>query len=274
METAELGDDVVDLTSAMGALTIAGPLARELFARFTAIDLRPQVTRCTASARLGGAHAGAILREAEDRWLMLFGAALGSYVWTVVADAAASLGGGPVGIDALAEVTSVLDIFRRRPHVAPALRAQGLLRRRDRRRRLARPREPPTTSRATTGSPTSRCSRRATSARAAGRNTTILRSNYKTVEGARFYDASRSSTRGSAPSSTSTCCSRRTATTLAHSDRAMFVMANRAEVNRINGIDSRLIYPTRSRSWRRRCRSTTRTPSIRSRARSTTRPAA
>ena len=32
---------------------------------------------------------------------MLFGAALGSYVWTVVADAAASLGGGPVGAGAL-----------------------------------------------------------------------------------------------------------------------------------------------------------------------------
>ena len=32
---------------------------------------------------------------------MLFGAALGSYVWTVVADAAESLGGGPVGADAL-----------------------------------------------------------------------------------------------------------------------------------------------------------------------------
>ena len=31
--------------------------------------------------------------------------------------------------------------------------------------------------------------------------------------------------------------------TLAHSDRAMFVMANRAEVNRLNGIDSRLIGP-------------------------------
>jgi hypothetical protein len=28
---------------------------------------------------------------------MLFGAALGSYVWTVVADAAAGLGGGPAG---------------------------------------------------------------------------------------------------------------------------------------------------------------------------------
>jgi glycine cleavage system aminomethyltransferase T len=101
----QLGDAVVDLTSAMGALTIAGPLAPEVFARFTAIDLRPRITpvhgfRPGSVARTPGA----ILREAEDRWLMLFGAALGSYVWTVVADAAASLGGGPVGIEALAEV--------------------------------------------------------------------------------------------------------------------------------------------------------------------------
>jgi hypothetical protein len=29
-----------------------------------------------------------VLREAEDRYLMLFGAALGEYMWTVVADAA------------------------------------------------------------------------------------------------------------------------------------------------------------------------------------------
>ena len=102
---AELGADAVDLTSAMGALTIAGPLAPEAFARFTAIDLRAQSTpvygfRPGSVARTPGA----ILREAEDRWLMLFGAALGSYVWTVVADAAGGLGGGPIGIDALAGV--------------------------------------------------------------------------------------------------------------------------------------------------------------------------
>jgi glycine cleavage system aminomethyltransferase T len=93
---------VIDTTTAQGAMTILGPLARETFARFTAIDLRPQVTpplafRPGSVARTGGA----ILCEARDRYLMLFGAALGQYVWTVVADAAGHLGGGPVGVDAL-----------------------------------------------------------------------------------------------------------------------------------------------------------------------------
>jgi glycine cleavage system aminomethyltransferase T len=90
--------DAVDLTSALGAMSISGPLAREVFARFTAIDLRDQVTPLHAFRPGSVARTpGAILREDEQGWLMLFGAALGSYVWTVVADAAASLGGGPVG---------------------------------------------------------------------------------------------------------------------------------------------------------------------------------
>jgi glycine cleavage system aminomethyltransferase T len=93
---------VIDTTTAQGAMTILGPLARETFARFTAIDLRRQVTpvhgwRPGSVARTGGA----ILCEAPDRYLMLFGAALGQYVWTLVADAAGNLGGGPVGVDAL-----------------------------------------------------------------------------------------------------------------------------------------------------------------------------
>jgi sarcosine oxidase subunit beta len=79
---------------------------------------------------------------------------------------------------------------------------------------------------------------------AAGRNTTILRSNYKTPEGARFYDASVKLYEGlSAELNFNLLFSQCGHLTLAHSDRAMFVMANRAEVNRLAGIDSRLIGP-------------------------------
>ena len=79
---------------------------------------------------------------------------------------------------------------------------------------------------------------------AAGRNTTILRSNYKTPEGARFYDASVKLYEGlSQELNFNLLFSQNGHLTLAHSDRAMFVMANRAEVNRLHGIDSRLIYP-------------------------------
>jgi sarcosine oxidase, subunit beta len=79
---------------------------------------------------------------------------------------------------------------------------------------------------------------------AAGRNTTILRSNYKTPEGARFYDASvKLYERLSKELNFNVLFSQCGHLTLAHTDRAMFVMANRAEVNRINGIDSRLIGP-------------------------------
>jgi glycine cleavage system aminomethyltransferase T len=92
----------LEVTTGFAALRLAGPLARETFARFTAIDLRPQVTK-PGDWRPGSVARtpGGILCEAEDRYLMLFGAALGQYVWTVVADAAGHLGGGPVGDDAL-----------------------------------------------------------------------------------------------------------------------------------------------------------------------------
>jgi hypothetical protein len=92
----------LEVTTGFGALRLTGPLARETFARFTAIDLRPHVTK-PGDWRPGSVARtpGGILCEAEDRYLMLFGAALGQYVWTVVADAAGHLGGGPVGDDAL-----------------------------------------------------------------------------------------------------------------------------------------------------------------------------
>ena len=79
---------------------------------------------------------------------------------------------------------------------------------------------------------------------AAGRNTTILRSNYKTPEGARFYDASVKLYEGmSAELGFNLLFSQCGHLTLAHTDRAMAVMANRAEVNQLAGIDSRVIGP-------------------------------
>jgi glycine cleavage system aminomethyltransferase T len=93
---------VVEVTNMLAALTIVGPSAREIFARFTAIDLRPQATP------VGGLRPGSIarqpavlVREAEDRFLFLFGWALGHYMWTVVSDAGRHLGAVPIGVDAL-----------------------------------------------------------------------------------------------------------------------------------------------------------------------------
>lgn len=92
---------VLDVTSQLGALRIAGPLARELFARFCALDLRPHVAPPGALRPGSVARTpGYVICEAPDRYLMLFGAAYGSYVWEVVSDAGTHLGGRPVGVDA------------------------------------------------------------------------------------------------------------------------------------------------------------------------------
>ena len=108
---------------------------------------------------------------------------------------------------------------------------------------------------------------------AAGRNTTILRSNYKTPEGARFYDASVKLYEGlSQDLNFNLLFSQCGHLTLAHSDRAMFVMANRAEVNRLQGIDSRLIGPDEIKALAPAMQVTDERPT-RSSARCITRPA-
>jgi glycine cleavage system aminomethyltransferase T len=93
---------VVDLTASLSALTIAGPLAREVFAQFCALDLRE------ASLPIGGFRPGSVarnpgfvLREGPERFLVLTGTGHAQYVWETVALAVATVGGGPVGWAAL-----------------------------------------------------------------------------------------------------------------------------------------------------------------------------
>src|SRR5437764_5923985 len=77
---------------------------------------------------------------------------------------------------------------------------------------------------------------------AAGRNTTIIRSNYRTPEGAAFYQRSVNLYEGlGADLDFNLLFSQQGHLTLAHSERALVTMTERAEVNQLLGIDSRLI---------------------------------
>ena len=77
-----------------------------------------------------------------------------------------------------------------------------------------------------------------------GRNTTIIRSNYLTPEGVRFYDESVNLyEQMSAEFDFNVMFSQRGHLTLAHSDASVRTMRRRAEVNRLQGVDSQLIWP-------------------------------
>jgi len=81
---------------------------------------------------------------------------------------------------------------------------------------------------------------------ASGRNTTIIRSNYRTPEGAAFYGESvRLYERLSAELGFNLMFSQHGHLTLAHSDRSLVVMQERAEVNKLLGIDSSVVLPPR-----------------------------
>jgi glycine cleavage system aminomethyltransferase T len=94
--------EALDVTGSFGALVVAGPLARETFARFCALDLREQALPVQGFRPGSVARTpGFLLRESDDRFLVLFGAAYGEYLWEVVLDAATYLGGRAVGVDVL-----------------------------------------------------------------------------------------------------------------------------------------------------------------------------
>jgi len=77
---------------------------------------------------------------------------------------------------------------------------------------------------------------------ASGRNTTIIRSNYRTPEGAAFYGESvRLYERLSDELDFNLMFSQHGHLTLAHSDRAMITMQERAEVNKLLGVNSSVV---------------------------------
>ena len=82
-----------------------------------------------------------------------------------------------------------------------------------------------------------------------GRNTAIIRSNYLTPEGVRFYDESvKLYEKLSAELNFNVMFSQRGHLTLAHTDGGINTMRRRAEVNQIEGVDSRLIWPDEIKS--------------------------
>ncbi len=81
---------------------------------------------------------------------------------------------------------------------------------------------------------------------ASGRNTTIIRANYRTPEGAEFYRESVALyERLSAELDFNLMFSQHGHLTLAHSDRGMVVSQERAEVNKLLGIKSEVVGPDR-----------------------------
>jgi sarcosine oxidase subunit beta len=83
---------------------------------------------------------------------------------------------------------------------------------------------------------------------ASGRNTTIIRANYRTPEGAEFYKESVALYQGlSLELDFNLMFSQHGHLTLAHSDRGMVVSQERAEVNKLLGIKSEVIGPARIR---------------------------
>jgi sarcosine oxidase gamma subunit len=89
-------DGALDLTCAWAAVRIGGAQVRELFARVSALDVRPK--SFAAGAVMMGSVArcpGIVLNEGDDRLLLMVGWEYGAYLWETALDAGAPLGIAP-----------------------------------------------------------------------------------------------------------------------------------------------------------------------------------
>lgn len=87
------GRRVLDVTAAYGIIALQGPQAPALLRRLTHLHHFPS----------GGevAHVTAHVLEQPPGYWIVFAQEHGHYLWEVVVDRAAPLGGGPVGVDAI-----------------------------------------------------------------------------------------------------------------------------------------------------------------------------
>jgi len=101
---------VTDLTSTLTTFSVSGPLARDTFARITALDLREREfpVRGFLPGSIGRVP-GLLLHQGSDSFLHTFGAASAQYMWETMIDAAEELGGRAVGIDALGPLGSAVE---------------------------------------------------------------------------------------------------------------------------------------------------------------------
>jgi heterotetrameric sarcosine oxidase gamma subunit len=107
-ELGPAGGSVADVSSQFAAVAIAGPRARALLARVTEIDL------ARGALSEGGFRVGPVtdvpamlLRERDDRFLLLCGSADAEYLWLALSDAGRPLGVVHVGVEALERLAAV-----------------------------------------------------------------------------------------------------------------------------------------------------------------------
>jgi len=97
---ADLGDRfVLDLSGALGVLALAGPERHTVLRRLTHLHHLP------ASGEVAHVTNAHVLEVGEMVWIV-FPQEFGHFLWQVAVNRASSLGGGPVGVDALGKAVS------------------------------------------------------------------------------------------------------------------------------------------------------------------------